>query len=107
MAPMRRGIHRPLEDEANRIIRESLVGVTKHSEKSDILTQWKETDRYRREVYVSSGVPEKAIRQGIFHRATNPDRPELNSRDGIARARMNRTSSLSAFVAEYGVGDDE
>lgn len=103
--PMRRGIHRPLEDEADRLIRESLRGVTKHSEKADILTPWKEADRHRREVYVASGAPDAAIRKGIFHRASNPARPELNSRDGIARGRPRGRSTLSAFVDEQ-AGDE-
>lgn len=104
MAPMRRGIHLPLEMEANRLIRESLHGVTKHSEKADILTPWKESERHRREVYVASGVPDESTRKGMFHRATNPSRPELNSRDGIARARTEGRSlgSLGSFIAEHG-----
>ena len=107
MTPMRRGVHRPLEDEANRLIRESLVGVTKHSAKADILTPWKEAERYRREVYVSSGSPDVSTRSGMFHRTTNPARPELNSRDGIARARVGFSKSLSAFVDENGGGSTE
>lgn len=105
MPPLRRGVHRPLEEEANRLIRESLKGVTKHSEKSDILTPWKEAERYRREVYVASGSPERAVRQGMFHRVTNPSKPELNSRDGIARARTGFSSSLSDFVDENGMDE--
>lgn len=97
------GIHKAMEEEANRIIRESLKGVTKHSEKSDILTPWKEAERHRREVYVSSGTPEASARQGMFHRSTNTARPDLNSRDGLAAntrmgVRPDRTSSLRGFV---------
>ena len=65
MGTIRRGVHRLLEDEANRLIKESLQGVTKHSEKADILTPWKEQARYRREVYVSTGVPDSAMRLGM------------------------------------------
>lgn len=101
MPPIRRGVHRPLEDEANRLIRESLQGVTKHSAKADILTPWKEADRHRREVYTASGSPDPAVRRGMFHRALNPVRPELNSREGIARARHGM-GSLSGFLAEHG-----
>jgi hypothetical protein len=102
MALVRRGVHRPLEDEANRLIRESLRGVTKHSEKSDILTPWKEAERYRREVYVADGSPDQATRRGMFHRVANMTRPELNSRDGISRARSGGvTGSLAAFVDEH------
>jgi hypothetical protein len=106
MPTMRHGIHRPLEDEANRILRESLRGVTKHSEKSDVLTPWKDAERHRREVYPSSGVADPAIRRGMFNRASNPARPELNSRDGIARARQGITASLQAFVDEHGIEDE-
>lgn len=104
MPPIRRGVHLPLEEEANRLIRESLQGVTKHSAKSDILTPWKEADRHRREVYVASGTPDPAWRKGMFHRALNTGNPELNSRDGIARSRHG-VGSLITFVQENGVHD--
>lgn len=106
MPPIRRGVHLPLEEEANRLIRESLQGVTKHSAKSDILTPWKEADRHRREVYVASGTPEPAVRRGMFHRSLNTANPELNSRDGIARARHGM-GSLSTFLAEHNEGADD
>lgn len=105
MAVIRRGIHRQLEDEADRLIKLSLVGVTKHSDKSDILTPWKEQARYRREVYVTNGVPDRSIRQGFFHRVLNPERPELNSREGIARPR-DLARSLSDFVDTHSLEDD-
>lgn len=85
MGTLRYGVHRPLEDEADRIIAQGLQGVTRHSDKSDILTPWKADDRRKREVYTSNGVPDRAVRQGMFHRAWNRDRPHLNSRDGLAR----------------------
>lgn len=99
MSMVRRGVHRPLEDEANRLIRESLKGVTKHSEKSDILTPWKEAERYRREVYVVAGTPDQSVRKGMFHRAVNAARPDLNSRDGVARPRATG-NSLMDFVTD-------
>lgn len=98
---MRYGVHRPLEDEANRLIRESLKGVTRHSDKSDILTPWKEQERLRREIKVASGTPDQSTRKGMFHRAINPTRPELNSREGIARARS-ISGSLATFMEEHG-----
>jgi len=103
--PLRRGIHPALEAEANRLLKESLAGVTRHADKADILTPWKETERRRREVYVRDGVPDPATRKGMYHRATNPARPELNSRDGIARARTDgwgRTGALQTFVDQDG-----
>lgn len=103
MTGVHHGVHRQLEDEANRIIRESLVGVTRHRDKADILTPWKEQSRLSREVYVADGVPDSSTRLGMFHRAANPSRPELNSRDGIARARTTFSSGLADFVAgEHG-----
>lgn len=108
MSTVRRGVHRPLEEEANRLLRESLKGVTKHSEKSDLLTPWKEAERYRREVYVASGVPDQSTRKGMFHRSANAARPDLNSRDGISRARpLGSTSTLANFVDENRSGDFE
>jgi hypothetical protein len=77
------------------------VGITKHSAKSDILTPWKEAERHRREVYPTSGVADAAVRSGVFHRALNTTRPELNSREGIARARTNIGGSLAQFVADH------
>lgn len=104
MARQRYGVHLPLEEEANRLIRESLAGVTRHTAKADILTPWKETDRRRREVYTRSGVPDANVRRGMFHRASNSARPELNSRGGVAQAR---TDSLAAFTQENGVTYEE
>lgn len=106
MGIIRYGVHRTLEDEANRLIRESLAGVTSQSAKSDILTPWKEQDRLSREVYNGTGFPDPAIRQGMFHRAYNSAYPHLNSRDGIARAilpafsKAMTDSSLQSFMDE-------
>ena len=53
------------------------------SSKSDILTPAKEALRRRREVYVSSGVPDASLRRGNIRRAFNPARPHLNSMEAI------------------------
>lgn len=106
MPPLRRGVHAALEAEANRLLRESLKGVTKHSDKADILTPWKEAERYRREVYVASGVPDASTRRGVFHRSTNPARPELNSRDGVSRPRRSMGNGLQAFVTDNSTSED-
>jgi hypothetical protein len=90
MARIHYGTHKELTAEADRLIRESLKGVTKHSEKKDILTPWKWQERLRREVYVRSGVPDASTRQGIFHRVLNRGRLDLNSRDGLARSSRGR-----------------
>lgn len=101
MARMRYGTHRLLEEEADRLIHQSLKGVTSRKAKSDILTPWKEADRHRREVYTSAGVPDESVRKGMFGRSANRSRPDLNSRDGLARS--NRvSSSLTSFMDYHG-----
>lgn len=103
--PLRRGVCASLEAEADELIRQDLEGVTRHSEKSDVLTPWKQSERYRREVYTASGVADNT-RRGLFHRSTNPARPELNSREGTHRS-PGRTASLSSHMNEYnGTPDD-
>lgn len=80
------GVHGPLEDEADRLLHESLKGVTSQSAKSDILTPWKQQDRWSREVMANAGVIDPAIRKGMYHRVANKTLPHLNSRDGHTRA---------------------
>lgn len=82
MSIIRTGMHKTLEDAANEILRQSLASVTRHSDKSDVLTPWKEQDRRKREVYVSTGTPDGSLRRGNFHRGINPERPHLNSVEG-------------------------
>lgn len=79
---LRHGVCRELEDQADALIRESLKGVTSRTAKSDILTEWKQQDRWNHEVYSGLGVADPAVRRGIFGRAWNPKHPHLNSRDG-------------------------
>lgn len=107
MSSPRSGVHPILEAEADRLIKTSLVGITKHSEKSDILTPWKEQDRLRREVYVESGTPDPTVRRGMFNRAHNPERLDLNSREGSARGGRGRTQTLSDHVSEFGADDGD
>ncbi len=95
------GVHRGLEAEADRLIREDLRGVTKHSEKSDVLTPWKQGERRRREVYVPSGTPDAANRSGMFHRTLNPQQRHLNSRDGIAQSAAT-VNGLHEFMKNNG-----
>jgi len=102
MARVRFGVYRPLEDEADRIIRESLRGVTAHNAKRDVLSAWKTRDRYSKEVYVPSGTPDPALRRGMYHRAANTTHTDLNSRDGVAAAL--RGSSLRSHVESHGEG---
>ncbi len=79
---LRFGVCHAYEDEATRLITESLAGVTSRSAKSDILTPWKEEDRRNREVFTSTGFADPAVRLGMFKRAWNPKHSHLNSRDG-------------------------
>lgn len=99
MAPLRHGVAPHLEAEADRLIKESLAGVTRYSDKSDVLTPWKDQMRHRREVYNIHGVAEPQLRRGIFGRALNPDSPHLNSIDaaGAVRKRGFR-DSLGDFM---------
>lgn len=82
MGQLHSGVHPTLDDAATELIRESLEGVTSMSEKSDVLTPWKEMDRKRREVYTEAGVPDSASRRGMYHRAWNSTHPHLNSVEG-------------------------
>lgn len=98
--PLRSGVHAPLEAIADQLIKESLAGVTRHSDKADILTPWKEQERRRREVYVPSGTPDSANREGIFHRAKNPTSTHLNSRDGARTSRGSRLGGARQVAEE-------
>lgn len=82
-----------IESLADEMLRRSLVGVTKYQDKADILTSWKLQMRQKREVLTSSGFPDSSIRKGMYRRCANPSKPELNSRDGIARARTRFNNS--------------
>lgn len=101
---MHHGVHAQLEEAATQIIRESLKGVTARSEKSDILTPWKEKDRKSREVYTSSGTPDGTMRRGMFNRAWNPTHPHLNARDGMAPPRRIPTGLAEFMDKEWPTG---
>lgn len=111
MGKMHFGEHPVLEQEANRLIKESMRGSTSHASKSDILTPWKEQDRRGREVYTQSGVADGALRRGVFGRALSPTHPHLNARDGLVpppteRAReLQRENTFSSSLAEHVVND--
>lgn len=96
------GVHGPLEDEANRLLYESLKGVTSQAAKSDILTPWKQQDRWSREVMATSGVIDPAIRKGMYHRVANRSHPHLNSRDGCTRASRFADRRLQSDPSEGG-----
>lgn len=98
---MRYGVCHQLEDEANRLIAESLKGVSSREAKSDILTEWKLEDRMNREVLTSTGTADPAVRQGMFRRAWNPKHSHLNSRDGHYPVRRFITDGLDETVSVY------
>lgn len=87
---MKSGVCWSLEEEADRLIRESLANVTAHSAKRDILTPWKEKDRRRREVYNHKGVADASLRRGMFSRVANLEAPHLNAVESKV-APMGRT----------------
>lgn len=109
MGQLHSGVHPTLDDAATELIRQSLEGVTSMSEKSDVLTPWKEMDRRRREVYPPMGTPDGAVRRGMYHRAWNSNSPHLNSVEGKVPVSADdlRTGSAprfhhSALVVEAG-----
>lgn len=97
---LRSGVHRPLEEAANEFLRGHLAGITKHSDKSDILTPWKEADRRRHEVYVSTGVPDATLRRGTFHRVSNIAAPHLNSVEGMTPPKFDRARGSNSWDHE-------
>jgi hypothetical protein len=83
--PMRYGIHAPLEEAADNLLRQSMQGI-RHAD-HDILTKWKLADRKKHEISPSEGFADGAVRRGNYWRAYNPAKPELNSREGSSPAR--------------------
>lgn len=102
MARVYYGVQKDLEAAADEILRQQVADLPR-SQKMDILTPWKERDRLSREVYTADGIPDPAVRRGIYHRVWNPGNPHLNSRDGLVRAR--RTEEPGAYVPEEGYRD--
>jgi hypothetical protein len=99
MAPLRFGVAPHLEAEADRLIKQSLQGVTRWSDKSDILTPMKERMRREREVYNKTGIADPQLRKGSYVRALNVAYPHLNSNDGAVPVRREaRRDSLADFV---------
>jgi hypothetical protein len=96
-----------VESLADEMIRLSLVGVTKYSEKADILTNWKLAMRQRREVLMASGTPDASIRRGMYKRCANSANKELNSRMGITRARNSSSASYTDSTGYYYSADED
>lgn len=103
---LRNGTCKELEAQADELIRLSLVGVTSREAKSDILTPWKQQDRWDHEVYVSSGTADPSVRMGQFSRAWNPKYPHLNSRLGHYPVRRAQ-DGLDTYTGDDGGDADE
>lgn len=103
---LRNGTCRELESEADRLIAESLRGVTSREAKSDILTPWKQQDRWDHEVYPASGTADPAVRSGQFSRTWNSKYPHLNSREGHYPVRRAQ-DGLDTYTGDEGYDGDE
>lgn len=96
------GVHAELEAAANEWLRQAVAELPR-SQKMDLLTPWKERDRLSREVYTADGVPDSAVRSGMYIRAWNPRNSHLNSRDG--HVRSNRTEETAIYLSEEAYQD--
>ena len=97
---LRSGVHREMEDAADEMLRVQLSGITRHSEKSDVLTPWKEQARRSREVYSSEGVPDGSLRRGIFTRELNPTHSHLNSVQAMKPPKLGRSHGANVWDSE-------
>jgi hypothetical protein len=103
---LRHGTCRELEAQADEMIRESLKGVTSREAKSDILTPWKQQDRWDHEVYPAAGIADPAVRCGQFSRTWNSKYPHLNSRDGHYPVRRAQ-DGLDTYTGDEGFDGSE
>ncbi len=92
------GVDETLEAEADSLLKTSLSGVTKQSDKRDLLTPWKAKNRADHEVLVGLADPTRF--QGTFTRRYNPVHTSLNSREGVAGFSPRKPAPLSAYMAE-------
>lgn len=92
---LRNGVWEEAEAEADRIIFGHLKAISRAEAKKDVLTPWKEYNRRTHEVMmvgtrkdeqdppgrhdVVGGVPDRAVRSGMFDRSVNSLHPWLNS----------------------------
>lgn len=96
------GRHAPLEDAADEILSQAL-GPLPATQKTDILTPWKEKQRRKHEVYTNEGVP-TATYEGNFHRVYNARHPHLNNVAGrVPRGLRSRT--VDDGLSESVLGD--
>lgn len=77
------GINYKLEAEADEMLRQGRVGVTRLEDKKDYLSSEQLQLRYAREVYNANGFPDPRVVSGLYRRAYNP---LANSRPGKNRS---------------------
>lgn len=105
MGRVRYGVHMPLEQVADELLRTSMIGETSRDAKSDILTPWKLANRLAAEIYTSSGTPDPSLRLGIFSRDRNLTKPYLNSCDGAITGHRGMLSG--GTVETYEAGEED
>lgn len=98
------GVHMDLEAAADELLRDALADLPRGM-KMDVLTPWKLRDRLGREVYTSEGVPDPAVRKGIFGRAWNAASAHLNSRDGTTSRRARTEENPAAYFPDQAYQD--
>lgn len=96
---VRHGRHAPLEDAADALLFGHLAKITRSADKADVLTPWKERDRLKREMHVSTGVPDASLRSGIFGRVINPD-PRYQHLNSVQAATPNKTRGVTDWDSE-------
>jgi hypothetical protein len=103
---LRSGVHWPLEEQADELVKQHLRETVTRPSENDVLTEWKAADRYRHEVYTASGVPD-ATRRGDYNRVANTGRPDLNAREGTARPRSRGMSQADMDRSHEDRGSDQ
>ena len=66
------GINYKLEAEADEMLRQGRIGVTRLEDKKDYLSTEQLQLRYAREVYNSNGFPDARVVSGLYRRVYNP-----------------------------------
>ncbi|MGW1436924.1 DUF7236 family protein [Streptomyces griseus] len=84
-ARVRHGVDPELEAEADALLKESFLERPDPEAKALILTRYMLLNRLRREVYVSGGTPDGAVRRGSFNRRMNAKYLHLNATEGASR----------------------
>lgn len=82
---IRYGVDHDLEAQADALLRQSFLDNPDPDAKALILTPYMLQNRLKREVFVSGGTPDGAVRKGSFHRSLNRRYPHLNAAEGASR----------------------